>query len=256
MFTKQLAYFYLVFILCPLKILHAGTIEILGQGEASSPPERYTIDLTVTSICYETTKDAKSENSIIANALVAIAKKYSKTSEDRINTYPGGFIRNTEYIPESTGHSKILCENGWRTWNTIRLQLHDIYSLPDLQDELVVFLEPLESINPSKKQQTFIQLGSPQFGLKEENLNKLRKQAQQSALEDAKAQLQNFDENCHFKSIKLRSLAPPALNTFVRFGAKSSTPTESSTPIIPEEITVTASWNFSWEFESAPGCFN
>lgn len=256
MFTKPLIYLSLALVFGSLGKLRAGTIEIVGQGEASSAPERYTIDLTVTSICYETTKDAKSENSTIANQLVAIANKYSKTSEDKINTYPGGFVRNTEYIPEGTGHSKILCENGWRTWNTIRLQLHDIYSLPDLQDELVVFLEPIESINPSKKQQTFIQLGSPQFGLKEENLNKLRKQAQHAALEDAKAQLQNFDDNCHFKSIKLRSLAPPSLNTFVRFGAKSSSTPESSTPIIPEEITVTATWNFSWEFENAPGCFN
>lgn len=234
----------------------AGQLLVVGQGEASSAPDKYTIQLTVTSICYETTQQAKNENSQLANQLIALSQKYKRSENDKITTHPGGFIRSTEYLPEESHHSKILCERKWKTWNTVTLNLHDIQSLPSLQDELVDFLKPYETLSIDKTEQTFIQLSSPQFGLTEENEKSLQKQAQNLSLKDAQEQIKNFDDTCHFASLKLESVASPSFTNTVRYGAKSVGSNESSTPVIPEQITVTAIWNFIWEFDSAPGCYN
>jgi uncharacterized protein YggE len=234
----------------------AGTIQITGQGEASLPPDMFKIEVAVNSVCYESTKQAKAANAEIANKVIPLAQKYLRDSRDELTTHPGGFTRETEYIPTGDGHSRILCERKWRTWNTISLTLHDISSLSELQDELVSFLAPIEGLKPDKQEQTFAQLSSPEFLLTSENQIKLRKDSQQAALDDAKDQFRNFDANCHFNLAKLSSVSTPNFNTVVRYGAKMADVEDSSTPVIPENITVTAVWNFIWEFESAPGCYN
>ncbi len=254
--NRQASLFLLLTLFIKPLLAVAGTIAITGQGESSSPPDMYSIELKVNSICYETTQQAKLDNARIANQLIAISQKYARNSKDKVTTHPGSFIRSTEYLPSESGHSKILCERKWKTWNTISLTIHDIQSLAELQDELVTFLAPIEMVQPEKQEQTFIHLSSPHFGLTKENLTILRKQAQQSALQDAKDQFQNFDVYCHFKSAKLNSVTPPSFTSTIRYGAKMAESSESSTPVIPENITVTAIWNFIWEFELAPGCYN
>ncbi|MFM8312654.1 MAG: SIMPL domain-containing protein [Deltaproteobacteria bacterium] len=234
----------------------AGTIQITGKGEVSSPPDLYYLDIKVMSICYDSTQRAKNANAQISNKLVELGKKYINTPEDKITTYPGGFVRETEYIPGEDGHNRILCERKWRTWNTVRLTLHTLSSLPTVQDALVSFLTPIELVSPDRIDQSYAQISSPQFSLTEANFNKLRKESQQAALQDAKNQFQNFDANCHFKSAKLSSLNQPSFTHVYRYASKASDESDTSTPVIPESISVTAIWNFTWEFESAPGCYN
>lgn len=234
---------------------YGGTVSIVGNGEASLPPNEYTMDLTVTSVCYPTTKNAKSANSQLANQIIDLTRSYMDSADDELHTIPGGFVRTTEYLPSENDRSKILCENRWRTWNTIRLTLHHLERLPEIQDELVAFLSPMESINPEKAEQTYIQISSPHFGLKEDNFVKLKQEAQIAALQDAKNQLDNFSDRCNFKSLNLMSVAPPSFDSIVRYGAKSVSTGESSTPVIPEEIIVTSTWNFVWHFDSAPQCY-
>ena len=248
-----------IFILGPLfigsLIARAGTIQITGNGEASSPPDMYHMDIKVISICYESTQEAKNENAKIANNLIKLSQKFLRDSNDKVTTYPGGFIRDTEYIPGDDGHSKTLCERKWKTWNTVRLTLHDLKSLPAVQDEILTYLAPIEALQPNKKEQSFVQLSSPEFSLTDENRTKLRRQAQQAALQDAKDQFLNFDANCHFKSAKLNSLTPPSFSSVLRYASKAAETSDSATPVIPENITVTATWNFIWEFDSTPGCY-
>ena len=234
----------------------AGTIQITGKGEASSAPDLYYLDIKVTSICYDSTQRAKNANAQITNRLVELGKKHIKTPEDKITTYPGGFIRETEYVPAEDGHNRILCERKWKTWNTVRLSLHNLTSLPAVQDDLVSFLAPIETVSLERIDQSYAQISSPQFSLTEVNLNKLRKESQDAALKDAKNQFHNFDVNCHFKSAKLISLNQPSFNHIYRYTSKLSDESDSSTPVIPESISVTAIWNFTWEFESAPNCYN
>jgi len=253
--TYFLRVYLLSLLMIPLAGI-AGTIQITGQGEASLPPDIFTIQVTVNSVCYDSTKQAKTANAEIANQIIPLAKKYLRDTKDNLTTHPGGFIRETEYIPTGDGHSRILCERKWKTWNTISMTLHDITILPELQDELVGFLASIEALKPDTQAQTFAQLSSPDFLLTPENQMKLRKESQQAALQDAKDQFSNFDANCRFSSPKLNSVTPPNFNTVVRYGAKLADLEEDSTPVIPEKITVTAVWNFIWEFESALGCFN
>lgn len=242
------------FLTSPIAAL-AGTIQITGQGEASLPPDMFKIEVAINSVCYESTKQAKIANAEIANKVVPLAQKYVRNPMDKLTTHPGGFIRETEYIPTEDGHSRILCERKWKTWNKITLTLHDISSLPELQDELVSFLAPIEALKPDHQEQTFAQLTSPEFLLTTENQIKLRRESQQAALDDAKDQFHNFDANCHFNLAKLSSVTTPNFNTVIRYGAKMANAELDSTPVIPENITVTAVWNFVWEFESAPGCY-
>lgn len=247
---------FLLFLMSWSLLSFGGTISITGNGEASHAPDEYRFDIIVTSICYETTKAAQSQNSTLANQIIELTQQYKLAPNDKITTSPGGFIRSTEYVPTENDRSKIICENRWKTWNTIRLTLHDFSKLPGLQEELTTFLGSTEAVNIDKKEQTYVQISSPQFSLTEDNLNKTRKLAQQSALMDAKNQLQNFNDSCDFRSLKLMSVAVPTFDSWVRYGTKSASISESSTPVIPEEITVTAAWSFTWEFDSAPRCYN
>ncbi len=235
--------------------VEAGTIQITGVGESSAPPDQFTIQMTVNSICYPSTLQAKNANALIANQIVELSKRFVRNESDKITTNPGGFIRETEYLPNENGRTKILCERKWKTWNTISITLHELSQFPEIQDELVNFLTPLEALQPNIQEQSFVQLSSPHFGISDPKQHQLRNEAQHAALNDAKAQFENFDANCHFQGAKLNSLSSPAFNTTLRYGAKMATEADSSTPTIPDIITVSAVWNLIWEFNSASGCY-
>jgi uncharacterized protein YggE len=232
-----------------------GQIQIIGQGEASAPPDQFQIEAKVIGICYDSIQQAKTSTADIANQIVSLETKYLRDSQDKITTHPGGFIRDTETIPTGDNHSKVLCERKWKTWNTIRIVMHDRQSLVDIQNDLVAFIAPIESLQPQKVEQCFVQLSSPAFGLKESSQLKLRKMAQTEAFKDAKEQFANFDANCHFRGAKLTSLNPPNFSSVMRYASKAASAPESSTPMLPENISISATWNFTWDFELAPGCY-
>lgn len=233
----------------------AGTIQITGEGKSSAPPNKVTLSISVHSICYASSEAAKIANSKVTQDIIHILEFFQSDERDQITTSPGSFELSTERVPSEDGHERILCERKWKTWNTVEISIHKIEKISDLQDKITNHLASIETVNPSLQEQTFAHISSPYFKLTEDTYRQLRKQAQQAALNDAKEQFSNFDADCHFRDVHLNSVSTPVFNSVVRFEAKKSVHEDGSTPVIPENITVTAVWSFIWEFGEATACY-
>lgn len=251
----KLFFFFFTFFALTI-VAEAGTIQITGEGRVSSPPNEVSLAITIYSICYDSTLEARNANSVQTEKLLNAIKKYQKKENDLLTTSPGGFVLSTEYIPSEEGRDRILCERKWKTWNKIKTTLHSLDDFSLLQDELTKLISSEESINPDKKAQSFVHISSPAFSLTEETMLNLRKAAQRAALFDAQDQFSNFDANCNFIGVHLTTVSSPVFNSLVRFEAKGAFNNDTLTPTIPEDIIVSASWTFIWEFKESTQCFN
>src|SRR5438874_13227903 len=90
-----------IMILASLATAHEtdlGRIEIVGKGIASAAPEYATISVSVISICYDHSRDAKNANAELANTLLTILKKYQRGPKDKVTASGGPNVRETVYL--------------------------------------------------------------------------------------------------------------------------------------------------------------
>lgn len=234
-------------------IASEGAIEIVGRAESEAPPEFTTIQVSVTSICYDQSRGAKDANAILSNDIIKILQKFVKKEKDKVTAKGGQNVRQTEYTTSPDGTTRVLCDKKWRATNSISLQTADLADIPEIQDQVLAAIDKMEGINPNKVAQSYAELMQPNFFLYPETVSRLQKEVQKKAWDDAKEQLQVFKDKCTFKNAMLKSIGQPG---FSRYPVAENLPHVKSayTPIIPDTIHIKAVWQFVWSFEQSTNC--
>jgi uncharacterized protein YggE len=106
-----------------------------------------------------------------------------------------------------------------------------------------------------QKSQTYAEIYRPSFHLTAATHKALRAQAQVMAYEDAKLQFDTFADHCQLANARLTIIEPPTYESYPRMaGARFADAAASETPIIPDDILVSASWRFRWSFTPTASC--
>lgn len=223
-----------------------GKVEILGRGLVEKAPEFVEMQVRVTSLCYEKPSVAQEANTALSKAILEVMKRYVRTEKDKLLAAGGHTIRQTEYVSDDNGQSKILCERKWRTSNVLTLQTEDIASVAMIQEKFLEILANDEGMNVNEKQQTYAELEQPSFAVYPETYKAMKKEAQGKAFLDAQSQFNGFVAQCKLTNAKLAQISEPEY-----FGLAKSAPLneEVGAPIIPDSISVSATWKFVWSFD-------
>lgn len=232
-----------------------GRLVVTGQGLASASAEQAKMYVVVTSICYDTARAAKNANAVLANRMVKLLQGFVTTTEDTVTATGGSLERQTETIWVD-GQQKTICERKWRTTNTLVLLVHKFDTLPDIQDSVIAAIEAAGELDPQKKAQTYAEASQPFFGVKAATDARLRREAQVAAYDDAKAQFNAFASRCPFQDVHLTVIAPPTYRV-ERPSAEAmeeNATTDTETPIIPDQIRVSAQWQFEWSYIAPSTC--
>jgi uncharacterized protein YggE len=231
-----------------------GSIEIYGNGEASSAPELATLSVSVVSVCYDSSRAAVDANAELANRVLKVLESYKKDKRDRIVATGGPSLRHTEYVDLGEGKRKVLCERKWKSTNLLTLRMADLKAVSDLQDAVLKAVGS-EDITPTRVAQTYAQLSQPGFTVYPETQTRLRTEAQKRAWQDAKAQFDGFQATCRFRDVKLTTISPPSYHGIPKFAEAPMPHAAPQTPVIPDELTMRVSWRFVWTFEPGGECF-
>lgn len=230
-----------------------GKLVVTGQGLAAAPQEHARMYVVVTSLCYESARAAKNANAVLATRMVKLLQGFVATSEDSVTATGGALERRTETV-WINGEQKTICENKWRTTNTLTLTAHTFETLPDVQDAVIAAIEGAGELDPSQVAQTYAEASQPYFGVKAATEARLRREAQIAAYDDAKAQFNAFASRCPFQDVHLTSIAPPSVRIVGRPSAMEADMEEAETPIIPDQFRVSAEWQFEWSFIAPSTC--
>lgn len=233
-----------------------GEITIVGNGEASAAPEFARVSIDLTSICYDTSRAAKDANAQLANKLIAVMQQFVTTDHDQITTSGGANELQTE-TTYTGSESVTLCQMKWRATNTIYLQVSAIDKLADIQDEALAAIDASragQGVNPEVATQTYAELHRPSFHLFSATKVKLRSEAQGLAYDDAKAQFDTFAGRCDLGGARLTTIETPTYEYYARLDGGRFADAGSETPVIPDDITVSASWRFKWTFVPTSSC--
>jgi uncharacterized protein YggE len=237
----------------PLESEETGHVTIVGEGVASAAPEFVRLSVSVTSLCYATSRAAKDANAILANEILTVLEPFTANLREPVTTTGGANLRQTEII--YLGNTpKTLCERLWRTTNTINLKVKTLDVLPDLQDQILTTIDEKGEVDPEISTQTYAELSQPQFSLSSETIVALRSQAQGNAYDDAKAQFDTFVSRCTLRNPRLTTIEPPTYDMYPRQAGARIGEDNASTPLIPDDIAVSSSWRFIWTFDPSPGC--
>jgi hypothetical protein len=95
-----------------------GHVTIVGKGDASAAPEFARVAITVTSICYDTSRAAKDANAIVANRILTALAAFTPSMREPVTTTGGANVRRTEVIYVGST-PQTICELKWRATNTI-----------------------------------------------------------------------------------------------------------------------------------------
>jgi len=237
----------------PLIDSEKGSLIVIGQGESSSLPEYAAVSVQVTSICYDSSRAAMSANAELANKILNVLNRYKKNARDEVVALGGMNVRQTETIYLGSA-SKVLCELKWRASNHLRIEMGSIADLPDLQDEILKVVDLATGVSPEQVAQTYAEIGQTSFQLYPETTKALRKEAQIKAYDDAKAQLDTFAKRCGLENLKLLSITPPEYRVAPKYSDMGFAAASSRTPIVPDELSVSAVWRFEWSFNPTSGC--
>ncbi|MFM8269313.1 MAG: SIMPL domain-containing protein [Pseudomonadota bacterium] len=223
-----------------------GKVEIVGRGLVEKAPEFVEMQVRVTSLCYDKPMVAQEENAGLAKKILSVMKTYVRTEKDKLIASGGHTIRQTEYTSDDDGQSKILCERKWRTSNVLTLQTEDIASVAAIQEKFLEALASDEGMSSIEKQQTYAELEQPTFAVYPETYSGMKKEAQGKAWMDALGQFNGFLNQCKLQNAKLAQISEPEY-----FGLAKSAPLndEVGAPIIPDSISVSATWKFVWSFD-------
>lgn len=229
-----------------------GSVEIVGKGSVARAPEFAEVQVHVTSLCYEKPVDAQQENAGLSKRILDVLKEYVRTEKDKVIATGGHTLRQTEYTSDIDGRSKVLCERKWRTSNTVTLKTQDMTSVALIQERVLALISTEEGLDPNHTHQTYAELGEPLFAVYPETFSKMKQEAQGKAWDDASEQFKGFLKKCELKNVRLAQISQPEY-----FGLAKSAPLvgDEVTPIIPDAISVYASWKFLWVFDPTPGCY-
>jgi uncharacterized protein YggE len=230
-----------------------GRMVLSGAGEASADPEMAQIEVTVTSMCYDSSREAKEANAVLAQKIIESMRLYANDERDQIVATGGPNLRQTEVIPDGS-HYKTLCERKWRASNRITIRFGRLDAAPDVQDSLLSALEQSSSMSPDKVAQTFAELGEPHFDVYPETATRLKYDAQSKAYDDALGQFAVFKKRCPFTDERLVAISQPQYDVLPRMRAAGVYATTTPTPLIPDEIVYRASWRFEWSYVAPQGC--
>lgn len=233
-----------------------GSVEIIGHGESTSAPEFATMSVSVVSICYNTSLDAKNANATLANKIVTLFQGHRHGSKDKVIATGGVNVRETEYVDTGSSTRKVLCERKWKATNQITLETSELKMIPDIQDEVLKAIDEVDDVRPDKTDQTYAQLAQPGFSVYPETMQRLRKEAESKAWDDAKGQYDGFASKCDFQDSHLTSIAPPtyAYPHFSDSPAPAHGGKQPETPILPDELSVQATWKFIWTYTPGGHC--
>ena len=232
-----------------------GSIVLVGNGLASSAPEYLSLNIDVTSICYNTSHEAAEANAKIAQKIVTVLQSFRKGEHDLVTATGGANVRQTEttYVGRET---KVLCELKWRSENHLRIDMARMEDLSDLQDKLFAELAGADVLDPNVVAQTFTEVGRPQFSLYPETSQKLRDKAQGLAFEDARTQFNGFAAHCSFADPQLISVSPPEFSMLPKRIEATGGYASASAPVIPDELEVKVTLRLEWAFTPSSSCRN
>jgi len=237
----------------------AGNITITGTGQASAPPECATLSVAVTSICYDSSRDAEKANATLAQQIKTTLEKYKNRPGDEVTASGGANLRQTEteYETKDDGTTKtvVLCRNGWRSNNTLILKTSKLDSLPQIQDEVLALIDQV-TVDTAKAARTTAAIAQPVFDVEAATRQKLRTEAQHKAWEDALQQFNDFNRDCHFVNPQLKAVMAPNYRVIPNYDRSVAAPaaSTSATPIAPENIIVQSTWQFVMSFDGASIC--
>jgi len=226
-----------------------GSVEIVGRASVEKAPEYGEIQVRVTSLCYERPTDAQSENAVLSKKVLEVLKRYIRTDKDELVASGGHTLRQTEYTSDSEGQSKVLCERKWRTTNTLRIRTNDLTSVATIQDQVLQVMPLGEGLNSEEEQQTYAELAQPEFFVYPETYSEMKREAQSKAWQDASSQFQVFLSQCKLQNVRLSEISQPE---YFRLAKAVPMDNENDTPIIPDSISVFATWKFKWIFDPTP----
>jgi uncharacterized protein YggE len=109
----------------------------------------------------------------------------------------------------------------------------------------------LGSIDPAQVTQTFSEFGRPEFHLYPETAKKMRESAQVLAFDDAKSQLNALSTRCEFTNLRLIRLSPAEYSYIYKLAGERMPVLSTSTPVIPDELEVSATLRIEWAFDPA-----
>jgi uncharacterized protein YggE len=232
----------------------AGNIVMIGRGAASVAPESVSFNIRITSICYNTSQDASQANSKLANEALQVLENFKKGDRDKITATGGGNTIQTE-TTQIGGESRVLCEMKWRSENHLSIKIARIQDLPDLQDQLLAAVSGSGTVDPTISTQTYAEIGRPEFQIYPETSKKLRDTAQVEAFDDAKQQLAALSSRCQFSELRLTSITPAEYSYAYKLaGERLPLGGGSSTPVIPDEVEISAILRMEWAFNPQQDC--
>lgn len=227
-----------------------GSVEIIGRGSVEKAPEFAEVQIKVISICYDKSLEAQSQNAVLSNRILANLKPYVRTDKDQLIATGGHTIRQTEYTADDEGRSKVLCERKWRTANTLIIQTEAMDSIAQIQEKVLEAMAADEGVEVTGEAQTYAELGEPSFSVFAETYASMKKEAQGKAWADASGQFQVFLNQCKLQNVKLAQISQPEYMRLAK--AMPSAGNAEDTPIIPDAISVSATWRFIWSFDPTP----
>lgn len=225
-----------------------GSVTLEGRGSSSNAPEFVSLGVAVTSICYNSSTEAAQANSEIANRILAVFQNFKRNENDRITATGGANSLQTE-TTQVGAESKVLCEMKWRAENYLKIEMSNIEELPQLQDQVMAAVQGLGSIDPTQVAQTFSEFGRPEFHLYPKTAQKMRESAQVLAFDDAKSQLNALSTRCEFTNLRLTRLSPAEYSYIYKLAGERMPVLTTSTPVIPDELEVTATLRIEWAFD-------
>ena len=230
-----------------------GSITLEGRGIATNAPELVSLTVAVTSICYNSSQEASQANAEISNQILEVMKKFQQTNEDQVTATGGANVLQTESIQVGL-ESKTICERKWHAENHLRIEMGQMLSLPDLQDQVLAVVRNAGGVDPNLATQTYAEFGRPEFHLRPESAKKMRETAQISAFDDAKAQLAALSTRCSFQNLRLVRVSPSEYSYVYKLAGERVPAYSTSTPVIPDEMEVQAVLRMEWEFDPTSGC--
>lgn len=230
-----------------------GSIVLDGQGSAERAPEFVSLAVRVTSLCYETSREAGDANAELANRVLAVFQGFKASDRDKVTATGGANVRQTETI--YTGSTPtVLCQMKWHAENVISIRMANMASLTDLQDQMVMALAGLSSDEVRGAAETYGDVDRPEFGLSPETSRKLRIEAQAAAYLDARAQYDGLVSLCSFKNPRVVSIAPPSFEPGWKMAGDGIFRAGAATPVIPDSMAVQATLKVQWEFTPSTQC--
>jgi uncharacterized protein YggE len=133
----------------------------------------------------------------------------------------------------------------------LTLRTNDLESVSTIQEKVLQAMSLSEGINTEEKQQTYAEMSQPEFFVYPETYSKMRTDAQSKAWQDASGQFQVFLNQCKLQNVRLAEISQPE---YFRLAKAAPMDGETGTPIIPDSVSVYATWKFRWIFDPTP-CF-